>query len=892
MIGTINLAFMLLLTSTPASPPLVLEIYNAASPEPAAECRAAGFNALVVANREQLDLCQRLGFKGIFGGLPHTATSYDADQVRKTVESVRDHPALHAYILLDEPDLRWWSAPPSMVAEMAKIVREADPHHPVQATFSGFLGARALVPYTETVDVIRLDSYPFYYNRPLAWPAEVIDSCRAATGDSKPIWLIQQAWSNVEAFPSPDYDRCLSYLALIHGVRGIGHYAYLFGDRGTTQTLPANEPEFWAYLKAFTSQLALLSELNDPPANARLFCGSRGGRIEWVLRRRGKEMLLLMANPSNHEDWAQLGTLDPIGLIAASEGGMTLARQSDGGASLLLKSHETVLARVTGTNPPPACEPLLPVTVELADLRPGANAYEKVLVRNHGDAIADCRIVISDPQTGEVLGETRTSIPGNVAASRVVYVKEPAWKVLTETNWTIAHGYPGPDFLLEFPTMRQYQLRLTSMDGNNLACSTYGYESLSISSNYIANASVTYKEVLKDVSVPMISSSLTAPQNGIISEATVQIYLPFLTEPMQQVVQPNSRYAHVSIDYKLPEGDYPQFLDCYIRWIIKKEGRPRDLWLHLPLQIQPRIQINEERPIFVPQGQTRESSLNLKIRTKTPLTLKPSLAMPEGWSAELKVQELVISSSSYQASIPFNITAPTGSYGRSEGALSLSSGGVNQYTLPLTISRPLYYDHNKTLLDISADASRENAPANGLQSPSPDDLNASLKLLHNGKSLAVRCDVTDNAHHINASGEGGLWRGDSLQISLLVSPELHRTPEAGDPGFVNFGIAYDGKTDKILVDVGFVGSGIDKETARKSIKGWGRRRDNVTTYILVFPFKELGIDGKDFSYEPRFSLLVNDYDKADLSDRHWIEFGGGIVRGTDPYHFTDLVLEN
>ncbi len=392
-----------LASSTLFADELALEMYNAAAAEPAAHCKAMGINTLVVGNKAGLDLCTKLGLKGVFSGVPHKKP-IDPAAIREALEPIKDHPALAGYILTDEPDLHFWDAPPEYVKRLADAVA-IDSKHPTMVTCSGALSVHLIDDYQDAVDVLRLDPYPFFYGRPTEWAVEVLDYARAASGGTKKVVLIQQAWSADKGFPGGDFDRCLAFLALIHRAAGISHYAYAFRDRGKRQTLPEHEPEFFKALQCTIADIASLSPLADPPADARIICTSSPPTVHWDLRSCGDELLLLLCNPGRLPAFTWVVPVDRTLQNKSLFTHRRFEELPDGMYRMLMQPNETAVFRLDRpADAPPPAPSLIPVTLELVDLYARPSAYQHVLIHNEGDELTGCRLRLT--RGGQVIHTT------------------------------------------------------------------------------------------------------------------------------------------------------------------------------------------------------------------------------------------------------------------------------------------------------------------------------------------------------------------------------------------------------------------------------------------------------------------------------------------------------
>jgi hypothetical protein len=119
---------------------------------------------------------------------------------------VRGHPAVHAYLLRDEPDC-WdygadeWPAAlrigfhgPDLVRHTQQCV-EADPAKPVMVTLDLTFKPANYYVYAQLPDIVAPDCYPLSIGVPLAWVREVTETCRKAAGPRR-----------VETIPQVDFE--------------------------------------------------------------------------------------------------------------------------------------------------------------------------------------------------------------------------------------------------------------------------------------------------------------------------------------------------------------------------------------------------------------------------------------------------------------------------------------------------------------------------------------------------------------------------------------------------------------------------------------------------------------------------------------------------------------
>ncbi|MDH7602307.1 MAG: hypothetical protein QHI38_09185 [Armatimonadota bacterium] len=174
--------------------------------------------------RRQLDRCAAVNMKLNYDiKLLATTlqTEEDEQALRAEVDAVKDHPALLAWYIADEPELN--NVPPERLVRAYKIIKEVDPVHPVAVCIAQVGRAE---PYLPAFDVLLVDIYPIPHHS-VTKVADGIEKALAVVGSSKPVWFIPQAFGGGEFWyrePTAKEVRAMTYLALIHGATGIQYF--------------------------------------------------------------------------------------------------------------------------------------------------------------------------------------------------------------------------------------------------------------------------------------------------------------------------------------------------------------------------------------------------------------------------------------------------------------------------------------------------------------------------------------------------------------------------------------------------------------------------------------------------------------------------------------------
>lgn len=259
-----------------------------------------------------LDLLQEKGIKLIYclNDVYPTATYYDGRDwdgvtgndaiAAAVVQAYRGHPALLAWYLNDElprrlaPDLGGYY----------QRVRAADPDHPCYIVLCNMA---ELGYFVDTMDVLGVDPYPIPQS-PVTRVSEWMDKADQAVRGHKPVWLVPQAFAWYQHRPkgsdraripsaedlrtgrAPTYEesRCMTYLALAHGAKGLIYWCYY-----NLRMLP-QYPEMWNGMKRIGAEVrtlepALLSPEDIGPAKVTPATAPVHTRIK---RQAGKDFLL------------------------------------------------------------------------------------------------------------------------------------------------------------------------------------------------------------------------------------------------------------------------------------------------------------------------------------------------------------------------------------------------------------------------------------------------------------------------------------------------------------------------------------------------------------------------------------------------------------------------
>ena len=321
--------FPILLYSVPTDPESLRRIHD------------HGFNMVTVAQSDEADAARAAGM-------------YAAAHGRK----IEKFDSILLAIGMDSPVLNL--KPPlldNLRADLEKT-RAQIPNRPVMHAIGYWLNepagviAGTLPPVekyegvVQAIDVAAPYLYPVPY-QPIRSVGEAVGRASLASGGKKPLIPILQifTWTVNDRYPTAAELKCMVWLSLIHGARGIGYYSFnhVTGKKGVT--FAQEQPEVWASLKDVNAELAQLGPfLLDSAPDASVTLNERGAGVEMHAVSRDGSRLVLLANPTDAAMEVTLtfsstpdGFLKPIGAGAeiAIHGGVAKVKLKANGTAAL-----------------------------------------------------------------------------------------------------------------------------------------------------------------------------------------------------------------------------------------------------------------------------------------------------------------------------------------------------------------------------------------------------------------------------------------------------------------------------------------------------------------------------------------------------------------------------
>ena len=204
--------------------------------------------------QSHLDACEKQGLWGTVALFNNQyfrpGNEFDLEHLREAVLRFREHPAVFAWDLVDEPDGAGMT--PANVAEAARLIRELDPNHIV---WVNLCRVDQGLEWLESQDLWSFDAYPFPtqgFAGYAPWLKVSDESLRGKHALGTCLQTYQ--WSDLPSLPmpTPDQLRASAWLHILHGYKWLGYYSYY--DAEPAGCL-ARDPLLWSYCRALNAEL-------------------------------------------------------------------------------------------------------------------------------------------------------------------------------------------------------------------------------------------------------------------------------------------------------------------------------------------------------------------------------------------------------------------------------------------------------------------------------------------------------------------------------------------------------------------------------------------------------------------------------------------------------------
>ncbi|RAV18993.1 carbohydrate binding domain-containing protein [Paenibacillus contaminans] len=199
-----------------------------------------------------LDTAQQNGLKVMVPLYYNMQVQENAATTQQFVSRFKDHPAVLAWMIMDEPMLNGKTK--EELIDAYRIIRTIDEKHPIYMVEAPLLWAYDTT--AKIADIFATDSYPLP-NNPISLVGEHTVLGKQAAGESKPVWTVLQAMYNQNHpyLPTIDEVRNMAYQSLLSGAQGLAYYSF------NEQSFQLRNSALWSGLVGFKEELGLLGRL-------------------------------------------------------------------------------------------------------------------------------------------------------------------------------------------------------------------------------------------------------------------------------------------------------------------------------------------------------------------------------------------------------------------------------------------------------------------------------------------------------------------------------------------------------------------------------------------------------------------------------------------------------
>lgn len=205
----------------------------------------------------------------------HPKFQHQLDIMRKAVKDYKNHPALAMWYVADEPSPYHL---PSLKA-INETWHELDEDHPTYLVATGEYDK-----LKEACDILAIDVYLVYRGQRnhLSRIAHATDRAMKGVDFRKPVIAVPQSFgNNAQHRETPEDVRCISYLHLTHGVKGLMWYCWKETGDKTGEEGAGHHPETQKVLKEVIQEVNVIAPALMEPGSRMLRSGD--GKIHGLI---------------------------------------------------------------------------------------------------------------------------------------------------------------------------------------------------------------------------------------------------------------------------------------------------------------------------------------------------------------------------------------------------------------------------------------------------------------------------------------------------------------------------------------------------------------------------------------------------------------------------------
>ncbi len=272
-----------------------LGLYNVHEPGDVRKLSDLGFNTIFNTGSEEfLDACDECGVMVIAHGPGENMQNFSSlNRIRERMEQLYWRPSLMAWYVVDEPSLR--NVPVEVIRRASVLVKMIDPNRLTLICDGDPYRGKA---YQPLADVASPAYYPVWKQMSLTAVARCVDDTVDSVPPEQPVWFVLQAWTwrNIR-FPTPQEERVMAYLSLIHGARGLSWFAYKYPDKEVLLCAYEDSPELWSEIVRIVQEVRELEHMLLGPRPVAHVSEIEGTRVDWCRIQKDGQVLIIACNP-------------------------------------------------------------------------------------------------------------------------------------------------------------------------------------------------------------------------------------------------------------------------------------------------------------------------------------------------------------------------------------------------------------------------------------------------------------------------------------------------------------------------------------------------------------------------------------------------------------------
>ncbi|GAA3401152.1 carbohydrate binding domain-containing protein [Paenibacillus hodogayensis] len=248
--------------------------------------------------QSMLDTAQASGLKVLVPLYLDMKVKENFELTRQVVTKFKSHPAVLAYMIMDEPSGN--GIPQSELLDAYKLIRSIDPVHP---TYMVEVDSHYYRSTGQATDILVTDVYPYNqdYNQPISAVGDGVRKAAADVDGTKPVWTVLQTFKHAGTIwnylPTIDQLRNMAYQAFLAGSKGLGYYS--INDPGWK----LRDSALWPGLVNFKDEIALMGDLVSAGNKAAEHIGSD---VQWAIYAKGQEQYAVAINLTKQAQTAVL----------------------------------------------------------------------------------------------------------------------------------------------------------------------------------------------------------------------------------------------------------------------------------------------------------------------------------------------------------------------------------------------------------------------------------------------------------------------------------------------------------------------------------------------------------------------------------------------------------